>query len=87
VSDDPDYYRKLYIADERIKRLEQTEVHYRLQEQYIEELEQCIRVANDRIKLLEDRIERASAAFFHDGTDRQTAAGMPAILEEERNKP
>jgi len=40
-----------------------------------------------RIKHLEDRIERASIAFFADGSDRQTAAGMLQILEEERNKP
>jgi len=37
-----------------------------------------------RIKRLEDRIERASAAFFTDGSDRQTAVNMLAILEEER---
>ena len=41
----------------------------------------------DRIKRLEDRIERASAAFFADGTDRQTTSDMLAILEEERSKP
>ena len=38
----------------------------------------------DRIKRLEDRIERASAAFFTDGSDRQAAGAMLAILEEER---
>jgi hypothetical protein len=43
--------------------------------------------AKERIKRLEDRIERASIAFFADGSDRQTASGMLAILEEERNKP
>ena len=66
MSDDPDYYRKLYIADERIKRLEEAEVHYRLQEQYIEELEQCIRVANDRIKRLEEA-GNAMAGYLGDG--------------------
>ena len=39
---------------------------------------------SDRIKRLEDRIKRASAAFFSDRSDRQTASGMLAILEEER---
>ena len=40
----------------------------------------------DRIKQLEDRIHRASVAFFRDGSDGQVASGMLAILEEERNK-
>ena len=66
MSDDPDYYRKLYIADERIKRLEEAEVHYRLQEQYIEELEQCIRVANERIQRLENAGD-AMAGYLGDG--------------------
>jgi hypothetical protein len=42
--------------------------------------------ARDRIKRLEDRIHRASMAFFRDGSDGQVASGMLAILEEERNK-
>ena len=41
----------------------------------------------DRIKQLEDRIHRASVAFFRDGSDGQVASGMLAILEEERGKP
>ena len=41
----------------------------------------------DRIKRLEDRIHRASMAFFRDGSDGQVASGMLAILEEERGKP
>jgi transcription elongation GreA/GreB family factor len=41
----------------------------------------------ERIKRLEDRIRRASIAFFRDGSDGQVASGMLAILEEERNKP
>ena len=43
--------------------------------------------ARDRIKQLEDRIHRASMAFFRDGSDGQVASGMLAILEEERGKP
>ena len=41
----------------------------------------------ERINRLEDRIRRASIAFFEDGSDGQVASGMLAILEEERNKP
>ena len=40
----------------------------------------------ERIKQLEDRIHRASMAFFRDGSDGQVASGMLAILEEERGK-
>ena len=40
----------------------------------------------DRIKRLEDRIHRASMAFFRDGSDGQVASSMLAILEEERGK-
>ena len=39
-----------------------------------------------RITHLEDRIHRASMAFFRDGSDGQVASGMLAILEEERGK-
>ena len=38
----------------------------------------------DRIKQLDDRIHRASSAFFRDGSDGQVASSMLAILEEER---
>ena len=41
----------------------------------------------DRIKQLEDRIHRASMAFFRDGSDGHVASQMLAILEEERDKP
>ena len=46
-----------------------------------------VRKREDRIKQLEDRIDRASKAFFNDGSDASVASGMLAILEEERNKP
>ena len=39
-----------------------------------------------RIQRLEDRIHRASMAFFRDGSDGQGARGMLSILEEERGK-
>ena len=41
----------------------------------------------DRIKQMEDRIRRASIAFFEEGSDASVASGMLQILEEERNKP
>jgi hypothetical protein len=45
-----------------------------------------VRKREDRIKQLEDRIRRASIAFFEDGSDASVASGMLAILEEERRK-
>ena len=45
------------------------------------------RELKERIKRLEDRIRRASIAFFEDGSDASVASGMLAILEEERGKP
>jgi hypothetical protein len=41
----------------------------------------------ERIKQLEDRIHRASMAFFRDGSDGQVASQMLQILEEERGRP
>ena len=41
----------------------------------------------ERIKRLEDRIDRASKAFFADCPDEDALSKMLAILEEERNKP
>ena len=46
-----------------------------------------VRKREDRIKRLEDRIHRASMAFFRDGSDGHVASQMLQILEEERNKP
>jgi hypothetical protein len=39
-----------------------------------------------RIKRLEDRIHRASMAFFRDGSDGHVASQMLQILEEERGE-
>jgi hypothetical protein len=50
------------------------------------QLERELNAANDRIKRLEDRIHRASMAFFRDGSDASVASGMLSILEEERGK-
>ena len=49
-------------------------------------LERQLNAANDRIKQLEDRINRASIAFFEDGSDGHIASQMLQILEEERGK-
>ena len=38
----------------------------------------------DRVKQLEDIIKRASSAFFCEGSDKETAVAMLAILEESR---
>ena len=46
-----------------------------------------VRKREDRINQLEDRIHRASMAFFRDGSDGHVASQMLQILEEERNKP
>ena len=46
-----------------------------------------VRKREDRIKQLEDRIHRASIAFFEDGSDASVSNGMLAILEEEWRKP
>ena len=46
-----------------------------------------VRKREDRIKQLEDRIHRASMAFFRDGSDGQVASQMLQILEEERGRP
>jgi hypothetical protein len=40
----------------------------------------------ERIKQLEDRIHRASMAFFRDGSDGHVASQMLQILEEDRGK-
>jgi hypothetical protein len=46
-----------------------------------------VRKREDRIKQLEDRIDRASKAFFADCPDEDALSKMLAILDEERNKP
>ena len=45
-----------------------------------------VRKREDRIKQLEDRIHRASMAFFRDGSDGHIASQMLQILEEERGQ-
>ena len=48
------------------------------------ELERELTTAQDRIKHLEDIIDRAACEFFRDGSDGQIASGMLTILEEGR---
>lgn len=48
------------------------------------ELEHELHAANERIKRLENAINRAANRFFADGPDGQTAAEMLKILEEVR---
>jgi hypothetical protein len=48
------------------------------------ELERELNAANERIKRLENAINRAANRFFADGPDGQTAAEMLKILEEAR---
>jgi hypothetical protein len=45
-----------------------------------------VRKREDRIKQLEDRIDRASKAFFADCPDEDALSKMLAILEEERGQ-
>lgn len=45
-----------------------------------------VRKREDRIKQLEDRINRAASAFFRDGSDGHVASQMLQILEEESEK-
>ena len=45
-----------------------------------------VRKREDRIKQLEDRINRAASAFFRDGSDGHVASQMLQILEEERGE-
>ena len=75
--------RELNAANQRIKRLEEENNELRAEEARLlntnGELER-------RIKRLEDRIHRASMAFFRDGSDGHIASQMLQILEEERGK-
>ncbi len=52
----------------------------------IYEAAQRLEEQNQRIHQLEDRIRRASIAFFEDVPDDSVASGMLAILEEERGQ-
>ena len=95
--------RELNAANDRIRQLiaerdtarMQADQKVSLREEFrellgtdkIEEGVAAVTAMKERIKQLEDRIQRASIAFFRDGTDRQTAVRMLEILEEERRTP
>ena len=51
---------------------------------FARQLERELNESNQRIKRLEDRIDRASKAFFADCPDEDALSKMLAILEEER---
>lgn len=52
--------------------------------EHARQLERELNAANERIKQLEEIIDRAANRFFDDGSDRQTAVEMLMILEEVR---
>ena len=72
-----DIERQLNAANDEIEEKRKDIVYLATEKAKLEE----------RIKRLEDRIRRASIAFFEDGSDASVASGMLAILEEERGKP
>ena len=75
--------RELNAANNRIKRLEEENNELRAEEARLLNTNGEL---NRRIKRLEDRIHRASMAFFRDGSDGHIASQMLQILEEERGK-
>ena len=83
----------LLIAERDTAR-RQADQQYKLREEFadllgtdnVEQGVAAVREMKERIKRLEDRIYRASMAFFRDGSDGHVASQMLVILEEERNK-
>ena len=71
-------------VEQRILKVAEKQNYYDSRELRAIALE--VRKREDRIKQLEDRIDRASIAFFRDGSDGQVASGMLAILEERRKQ-
>ena len=68
--------RQLNAANIEIERLRKSNL----------QLREGAKEQKQRINQLDDRIHRASSAFFRDGSDGQVASSMLAILEEERGK-
>ena len=85
-----DMFRKLNIhalnLTDRIKRLEEELMDTKNKHAVLVADVVLNEDRAERIKQLEDRIHRASMAFFRDGSDGQVASSMLAILEEERGK-
>jgi chromosome segregation ATPase len=78
---------KLESANERIKRLEEELMDVKNKHSVLVADVALYEDRADRIHRLEDRINRASIAFFEDGSDARVARWMMDILEEERSKP
>lgn len=72
---------------ERIKRLEEELMDVKNKHSVLVADVALYEDRADRIHRLEDRINRASIAFFEDGSDARVARWMMDILEEERGKP
>ena len=79
--------RELNSANDRIKRLEQELMEVKNKHAVLVADVVLNEDRGERIKQLEDRIHRASMAFFRDGSDGHVASQMLQILEEERGKP
>lgn len=73
-----DLAEKLHEDRERLKR--ELNAAHQISKKYEDRYFECL----DRIKRLEDIINRAANRFFADGADGQTAAEMLKILEEVR---
>ena len=74
-------------AQDRIKRLEEVLMDAKNKHAALVADVALYEDRGERIKRLEDRIRRASIAFFEEGSGASVASGMLAILEEERGKP
>jgi DNA repair exonuclease SbcCD ATPase subunit len=71
---------------DRIKRLEQELMEVKNKHAVLVADVALYEDRAERINQLEDRIHRASMAFFRDGSDGHIASQMLQILEEERGK-
>ena len=78
--------RELNAANDRIKRLEEQLMDTKNKHAVLVADVALYEDRAERIKQLEDRIHRASMAFFRDGSDGHVASQMLQILEEERRK-
>ena len=79
--------RELNFAQNRIKQLEEELMDVKNKHSVLVADVVLDEDRAERIKQLEDRIHRASIAFFEDGSDARVARWMMDILEEERRKP
>lgn len=79
--------QRLEEQQERIKRLEEVLMDAKNKHAALVADVALYEDRGERIKQLEDRIRRASIAFFEEGSGASVASGMLAILEEERGKP